>query len=164
MTVIRRDRHRVYPTSEQELILRQNLGSARFVYNYCLDYAETLHENGEKYPGYYGPDGFAAQITKLKQNPEYEWLKGADNTALQNAAKAADRAYRNMFARRADKPRFKSKHNNRQTYTSTNNGNTIRFENGKFIRLPKVGSLCFRGHIRNHERIKFSRVANLMHS
>lgn len=131
--------------------MRQTLGSARFVYNYCLDYAETLQENGEKYPGYYG---FSAKIAELKQNPEYEWLKSADSTALQNAAKAADRAYLNMFARRADKPRFKSKHDSRQTYTSTNNktksGDTIRFVDDKHIRVPKVGNICFRGSKRNY--------------
>ncbi len=58
-----------------------------------------------------------------------------------------------MFAHRARKPRYKSKHSNRQSYTTTNNGKTIRYEDGKYIRIPKVGRIPFRGHIRNHERI-----------
>ena len=34
MTIVtRRDRHRVYPTEEQIVLLKKNLGSSRFIYN-----------------------------------------------------------------------------------------------------------------------------------
>ena len=137
-------------------------GCVRFVSNQCVEYAEYRHAEELNYPGYYGPDGFAALVTGLKTVPDLSWLKSADATALQNAAKHVDEAYRNMFAHRARKPRYKSKRSNRQTYTTTNNNNTIRYENGKYIRLPKVGKLHFRGHIRNHECIKFATLENLI--
>ncbi len=152
-TVTRYDRQRIYPTAEQEKILRQNLGCGRVIYNKCVEYAGAEYERGHAYPGYYGENGFAKLITKLKQFVCFEWLKAADNTALQNAAKHADKAFRNYFAKRAKHPKFKSRHDKRQSYTSTNNGNTIRYEDGKHIRIPKVGKIKFRGHIRSHERI-----------
>jgi putative transposase len=152
-TVTRYDRQRIYPTAEQEKVLRQILGCSRVITNRCIEYADAEYKRGHSYPGYYGENGFAKLITKLKQLPAFEWLKDADNTALQNAAKHADKAYRNYFAKRAKHPKFKSKHDKRQSYTSTNNGNTVRYEDGKYIRIPKVGKIRFRGHIRNHERI-----------
>ena len=51
-----------------------------------------------KYPGYYGEDGFARLVTRLKYIPEYSWLRDADSTSLQSAAKNAHKAYTNMFA------------------------------------------------------------------
>ena len=62
-----------------------------------------------KYPGYYGEDGFAHLITRLKDIPEYSWLEDVDSRALQSAAKNAHKAYKNMFAGNADRPRYKSK-------------------------------------------------------
>ena len=151
--VTRYDRQRIYPTAEQEKILRQILGCCRVVYNKCVDYADKAYRDGKPYPGYYGKGGFNALLTGLKAMPAYEWLKDADSTALQNAAKHADKAYRNYFAKRAKHPKFKSKHDKRQSYTAANNGNAIRYEDGKYIRIPKVGKIKFRGNIRNHKRI-----------
>ncbi len=74
-TVTRRDRHRVYPTEEQTVLLWRNPGSSRYIYNQCIEYAEYACENGMKYPGYYGEDGFARLITRLKDIPEYSWLR-----------------------------------------------------------------------------------------
>ena len=117
MTIVtRRDRHRVYPTEEQIVLLKKNLGSSRFIYNQCVEYAQYAYENGLKYPGYYGEDGFARLVTRLKDIPEYSWLKDADSTSLQSAAKNAHKAYDRMFAGKADRPRYKSKRDYRQTY------------------------------------------------
>ncbi len=164
MTVTRRYKYRIYPTHEQEQILKQNLGSVRFVYNYCIEYADTRHTNGEEYPGYYGPDGFAAQITKLKQDPEYAWLKSADNTALQNVAKQTNNAFQNMFAKRAGHPKYKTKREHRQSYTSTNNktksGGTIRFTDKKHILLPKIGEIRIRGTVRHYEKLTYATVTH----
>ena len=76
----RRDRHRVYPTEEQIVHLKRNLGSSCFVYNQCLEY-----------PEYYKEDGFARLITTMKDIPEYSWLKDADSTSLQSATKIKNR-------------------------------------------------------------------------
>lgn len=153
MLVTRRDRHRIYPDELEVILLKKMLGCYRFTYNHCLEYAEEAHEKGLPYPGYYGKEGFAAIVTRLKHTPEYSFLKEADSTALQSAAKNADKAYRNMFAKRADKPRFKNKRDKCQTYETMNNNNSIRYVDHNYIQLPKVGKVKFKGQIRKHERI-----------
>lgn len=148
----RRDRYRLYPTEEQKALLLRILGCVRFVYNQCISYAQYTHEGGRPYPGYYGPDGFASLITTFKRSGRYDWLKEADVSALQNAARHADRAYRSLFAHRTEHPTFKSKRQERQTYETSSNRNSVRIEDER-IRLPKVGFLKFRGKVRPHVRI-----------
>ena len=80
--VTRYDRQRIYPTAEQEKILRQILGCSRVVYNKCIDYADKAYRDGKPHPGYYGKGGFNTLLTGLKAMPAYEWLKDADSTAL----------------------------------------------------------------------------------
>ncbi len=81
------------PERRETVLLRRNLGSSRYIYNQCLEYAEYA----------YGKDGFARLITRLKDIPEYSWLRDADSTSLQSAAKNAHKAYLNMFAGKAER-------------------------------------------------------------
>ena len=61
-TVTRYDRQRIYPTLEQEKILRQILDCSRVVYNKCVDYADKAYRDGKPYPGYYGKGGFKGSM------------------------------------------------------------------------------------------------------
>ena len=163
-SVTRRYTLELYPTHKQEKLFRQFLGCVRFVYNQCIDHADTAHKEGKRYPGYNGPNGFAALITQLKANPEYSWLKEADSTALQNAAKHADRAFNNMFDKRAKHPKYKTKREHRQSYESTCNHNkdtdtyTIRFTDDKHILLPKVGKVRIRGTVPHFDKLTFATI------
>ncbi|MEG7700646.1 transposase, partial [Listeria monocytogenes] len=81
----------------------------------------------------------------MKQN--YPWLQEVDSTALQRAVEDLDSAYQKFFREKKGYPRFKSKKNPRQSYTSKRNGKeddkaTIRIA-GNRIRLPKVGWVKF---------------------
>ena len=149
MSDTRRHSYRIYPTEEQNMLLRETIGSARLIYNESLSFAKTLYENGQDYPKY---KGFSKHITEMKALDEYAFLKRVDKWALQNAAKDLDTAFENFFSKRAGYPIFKSKHSHRQSYRSTNSGNSIRVED-KTIRLPKVGKIRFRGKMRPFERI-----------
>ena len=68
--VTRRDRHRIYPTKEQIVLLKKILGCYRLIYNHCIDYSEYAYERGASFPGYYGKGGFACLITEMKNLPE----------------------------------------------------------------------------------------------
>ena len=58
-----------------------------------------------------------------------------------------------MFDKKAEHPRYKSKRDNRQSYETVNNNNSIRYEDHNFIQIPKVGRIKFRGQLRKHVRI-----------
>ena len=65
-------------------------------------------------------------------------FRDVDSTALQREVKYLDEAFKAFFDKRGGFPHYKSKKDDKKSYTSVNNGNTIRF-NGDEIRLPKVG-------------------------
>ena len=92
-------------------------------------------------------------LTELKRSDEFSFLRDADSVALQQSLRDLDRGFINFFQKRARHPRFKSKHNNHQSYRTINQNNKIRIV-GKYIRLPKLGYVKIRqtmevGHINN---------------
>lgn len=63
----------------------------------------------------------SGDMTQLKKT--LSWLKEADASALQSSLRDLDTAYQNFFRRvkqgqKPGYPRFKSKHNHRQSYKS----------------------------------------------
>jgi putative transposase len=55
-------------------------------------------------------------LTELKK--ELDWLKEVDSTALQNSLKLLDDGFERFFKKQNDRPRFKSRKNPIQSYTS----------------------------------------------
>ena len=134
---------RAYPTKDQMILINKTLGCCRLVYNKALEAREQAFE--EQHPINY--NATSAMLTEWKRMDSYSYLKEPDSVALQQSLKDLDTAYQNFFNHTADHPKFKSKHDNRQTYRTLNDkNNKIRFENGK-IRLPKVGWLKIKGMI-----------------
>lgn len=131
-------RYRIYPNRGQEELIQKTFGCVRFVYNHFLaDRITAYKEHGES-------RSFFQQnksLTALKQ--EHEWLREPDKNALQYALRDLNAAYQNFFRgiKRGSVigfPRFKSKKNDRKSYSTAANGNLIRIE-GKGIKLPKLG-------------------------
>lgn len=80
-------------------------------------------------------------MTQLKK--ELEWLREVDATALQSALHDLDAAYQNFLRRvkqgeKPGYPRYKSKHDHRQSYKSKCVGTNIKVLD-RSIQLPKLG-------------------------
>ena len=125
---------RIYPNKEQQSLINQTLGCCRLIYNIGLDMRNKAFENGEKV-NYFKT---SAMLTELKGNDEFSFLRDTDSVALQQSLRDLDRGFTNFFQKRARHPRFKSKHNNHQSYRTINQRNNIRIV-GKHIKLPKLG-------------------------
>lgn len=126
---------RLYPNEAQKNLLSQHFGSARVVYNVMLRKSIDAQEAGEKISVY----ELKKLLPIMKQTDEFGWMKEVDSTALQNAVINLDKAYKHFFRRvkngeKAGFPRFKSKHDSRQSYQSS----TAKFKDGKLY-LPKIG-------------------------
>ena len=140
MVIHKAYKYRIYPNGEQEELIQKTFGCVRFVYNHFLeDRIKAYQEEGVTRT-------FFQQnklLTALKQ--EYEWLKEPDKNALQNALRDLNAAYQNFFRRVKSGeapgfPKFKSKKNNRKSYSTANNGSSIRVVDGK-VHLPKLGNV-----------------------
>ena len=128
---------RIYPTEEQEIFFAKSFGCVRKVYNLMLDdrmkaYEETKNDSSKKmtFP------------TSAKYKKEFPFLKEVDSLALANAQLNLDKAYKNFFRDKSvGFPRFKSKKNPVQSYTTNNQNGTVALIDSKFIKVPKLKSL-----------------------
>lgn len=144
-------KYRIYPNSVQAAKIDSILGCCRFVYNHFLAVRSDAWKAGMESVSYVQT---ARMLTELKRDPDHTWLMAADSMALQESLRNLDRAFQNFFQKRGCYPRFKSKHNNHQSYRTRNHSNNIRIE-GSYVALPKVGmvkakiSRSFDGRILN---------------
>jgi putative transposase len=130
-------KYRIYPTSEQQILIGKTFGCKRLIYNRFKAENERRYLAGEPHL-----NGFAVNklITPLKK--ELEFLCEVDMNALQGASADLAAAYDNMFKSRAgnrkgkrvEEPRFKSKHG-RQSYRTPGRGTKV-LDNA--IKLPKL--------------------------
>lgn len=117
------------PTEQQKVLLMQHFGCRRFVWNYFLNKRKDEYLNNKKNLNYYD---CANQLTILKTDDDYVWLKDVNSQMLQHTLRDLDTAYNRFFRKIAKFPTFKSKHN-RQSFRVPQH---IVVEDGK-IYFPK---------------------------
>lgn len=127
---------RIYPNSDQEVLIAKTFGCVRFIYNKML---------GDKIE-YYKRTNQKLKNTPAQYKNEFEWLKEVDSLALANAQMNLQTAYNNFFRKpKTGFPRFKSKRNNKKSYTTNFVNGNIKLENG-FIVLPKIKAVKIKQH------------------
>lgn len=137
---------RIYPSEEQKIFFSKTFGCVRLVYNLMLnDRIKTYEESKGK------PDKKIKYPTPAKYKKEYEFLKEVDSLALANAQMNLDKAYKNFFRDKSiGFPKFKSKKNPVQSYTTNNQNGTVNiFEN--CLKLPKLKEVV---KIKVHRKIE----------
>ena len=136
---------RMYPTSEQEILINKTFGCTRFIYNYFLDKCKKLGH-------YIKAFDMCKEIKELVIT--HPWLKEVDSCALRCSVFNLEDSYKNFFAKRSDYPMFKNKFS-KQSYRT----NLIKSEYKgkeynnieldlikKTIKLPKLGIIKIRGY------------------
>ena len=101
---------RIYPTAEQVDFINKQLGCCRFVYNNCLAFRKDSYQNEHISVS---SSEAVKHITSLKK--DNEWLKDVHSKVLQQSVRDMNQAYDNFFKRHKGFPKFKSKHDNRQS-------------------------------------------------
>lgn len=125
---------RLYPNKEQAIFINKTLGCSRFVYNQGLALRKSNYENN--LPANFGVTN--KKLNELKADKDTAFLKEVDSIALQQSLRDLDTSFKNFFSKKSKYPRFKSKHDHRQSYRTMNQGDNIRFDGNK-IHLPKLG-------------------------
>ena len=128
---------RIYPTEEQEIFFAKTFGCVRKVYNLMLNDRKKAYEEVKN-----DPSKKMIFPTPAKYKEEFPFLKEVDSLALANAQLHLDKAYKNFFRDKSvGFPRFKSKKNPVQSYTTNNQNGTVALIDSKFIKVPKLKSL-----------------------
>jgi putative transposase len=140
---------RLYPNEDQKVLINKTFGCTRKIFNLILNdniiaYTSTGRSN---YP----------QPTKYKK--EFEYLSDVDSLALANARINLQSAFTNFFRNikkgKNEKgfPKFKSKKNPKQSYTTNSQRNSIRIVSNT-IKIPKLGFVKCKFHRKVNGLIK----------
>lgn len=127
---------RIYPNSEQKILIDKTIGCYRFVYN------QTLAESNQVYKdtGHFtNVKNRTLRLVSLKE--EFPWLKEVESTALQQAVRDFNKAMDNYFKnpKHFGFPKFKTKKFSKQSYRSPYNGGRTDVYDIQHIKLPKIG-------------------------
>ncbi|NJM87852.1 MAG: IS200/IS605 family element transposase accessory protein TnpB [Hydrococcus sp. RU_2_2] len=122
---------RLYPTPEQEYLLAKAMGSVRWFWNYSLNLTnETYKATGKGL----SRNQIQVMLPVLKKQEDTEWLTETYSQCLQVVALNLSNAFINFFEKRAQFPRFKSKHG-KQSLSYPQN---VKIE-GDYLKFPKLG-------------------------
>lgn len=131
-------RYRLCPNKSQREFFDKTFGCCRFIYNKML----------EDKINYYNETNEQLKNTPAQYKSQFEFLKEVDSLALANEQLNLQAAFKNFFRdKKIGFPKFKSKKNDINSYTTNCCKNSIRFTNDKHILLPKIGSIKIKKNI-----------------
>ena len=103
----------IYPRESDQELLAKHFGVRRFIFNKFLEIRQKEYIENKKTLSY---NACSALLTSMKKQPEYLWLNEVNSQSLQSALKDLDTAYDRFFKKIAKFPKFKSKHDSRQSF------------------------------------------------
>lgn len=130
---------RLFPTYEQDILMRKHVGSQRFIYNWGLAKNKELYELEQKK---YSTADLGKMLTQFKKEKEYVWLNEVSNATLKEALRNLDKAYSNFFKTKKGFPKFKSKKHSNATFYSRYD--KLKFYKNGTVNLEKIGKVEFK--------------------
>jgi len=133
---------RIYPNTDQEILINKTFGCSRLIYNkYLADRKEHFANNKTTL----GVNAYKTNImNQLKKEADFEFFKEVDKFALEASLENVEDAYSRFFKHQCKFPNFKSKKFSKKTYTTkfTNDNIKVNLERG-VIQLPKLKEISF---------------------
>ena len=140
-------RLRLYPTTEQELLLKQFCGAARWVYNWGLQRWKERHAEGLNTSAY----ELAGELALMKYCEPTKWLQDINAQGLQQALLHLGVAFNRFFKKQALYPQFKRR--GFKDSFSFPQWVTIDTEK-KQLKFHKLGLVDYRGSFKEGSIIK----------
>lgn len=158
---------RLYPNKEQATMINKLLGCCRVVYNQCLNRKIESYKNEGKTENLSTLSKFLHH--ELLKDDNFIWLKEQNSKVLKEAVIDMLSAYKNFFERHTGYPRFKSKHDNKQSCRFVRTAISRRnvYTNYK-ISLANIRNVKFRCNKKyadylqkNHDNIRHATLTKL---
>ncbi|MFB6467721.1 IS200/IS605 family element RNA-guided endonuclease TnpB [Cytobacillus sp. Hz8] len=155
MLVNKAFKFRIYPNKKQIELINKTIGCSRFVFNFFLGeqknkdaywyMVEEMVQNGQL-PANNWKGKCLNKIETVKAIPKlkehYPFLKEVDSIALQKSVENLADSFNRYYRKQNKYPRFKSKKNPLQSYTTKYTNGNIAVINHS-IKLPKLGLVRF---------------------
>ena len=103
----------IYPDKNQIELLSKHFGSCRFIFNHYLNQRKESYLEDKKTLNYYDN---ANDLTQLKKDEKYIWLKEINSQSLQSTLKHLELSYNKFFRKQTKFPKFKNKYS-KQSFT-----------------------------------------------
>ncbi|MBR3250949.1 MAG: transposase [Erysipelotrichaceae bacterium] len=132
MKVVHGSKVRLYPNKAQAEKIDTTLDCCRFVYNHMLARNEKVYVRRGEHLSRFDMQNLLPEIKEYKP-----WLKDVDSQALKFVCRQINNAFDKFFKKRTGFPKFKSKKNPLQSYTTTNMS-CFAYEKRK-LKLPCLG-------------------------
>jgi len=142
-------RYRLYPTSEQKVLLAKAFGCARHAYNWAIDQRKSAYASGEK-----TPSKFDLNKRMTLHKKELPWLAEVSDLVLKEAISNAVRAYDNFFAKRAGFPKYKRRRDSKQSAR----WRQVSLKGRNHVMIPRIGVMRFRQHRDFDGEIKYATI------
>ena len=126
---------KLFPTREQEKLLWQSAGTARFAYNWAKKFADTYYR---LYKKSLNAGKARKHFTKLRNHKKYAWLKEVSSEIPQQAIKDYFEALDKFFKKVSGYPRFKSRKRSAVSFYHSNAKFTV---SDNVIKLEKIGEI-----------------------
>lgn len=123
---------RIYPRESDKVLLAKHFGVRRWIYNKFLDIRRHEYLENKKSISY---NSCSAIVTAMKKTEEFEWLKEVNSQTIQQALMDLDTSYQRFFKKVSKFPRFKCKHDDRQSFKVPQHF-IVDFESG-LLKIPK---------------------------
>ena len=127
---------RLYPTKEQEILFKKQIGAERYIYNWGLSLNNELYKTDKKK---YSTVDLGKMLTQYKK--EVLWLNEISNATLKESIRNLDKAYTNFYKKRAELPKFKSKKHCKLSFYSRYD--KIYFKDN-VVNLEKIGKVKYK--------------------
>ena len=144
---------RIYPTKNQEELLRKHIGCCRFIWNHMIEVQKENYKNGEKYISKFNMMKLIPSIKK-----EFPWLNEVSMSSLQLICKDVNSAYQRFFKKISNYPRFKSKKKSKLSYPVR--CDRFYFKNG-YVKVEKLGKVKYKADYPNLNLEEISKFSNV---
>jgi putative transposase len=155
MIVNKSYKFRIFPNKKQIELTNKTIGCVRFTFNFFLSkqknkdaywyIVEEMVQNGQL-PANNWKGKCLNKYETVKAIPElkkqYSFLKEVDSIALQKSVENLADSFERFYKKQNKYPRFKSKKNPVQSYTTKHTNGNMAIE-GNYIKLPKLGLVRF---------------------
>lgn len=128
---------KIYPKKWQKELIEKHFGCCRVIYNYGLEKKTKTYQDTKKSISVYQIQKDIPQMYEDKP-----WLKEINSQALQQTLKDLDSAFSHFFKKNNKFPKFKSKHNPKQSFRVPQH--FLVSNETKGIKLPKLKWIKFR--------------------
>ena len=136
--VLKGFKYRLCPTPEQEIVLRQHGGNARFLWNSMLALNQVEYQKSKTFVFFYD---MAKKLPELKK-VNFPFLAVSHSQSLQQVCKDLDSALKGCFRDGKGFPRFKRKGDGRDTFAIHQKFKVTKPR----IYIPKIGWVAWVKH------------------